>query len=137
MTGIHDYSDIINLPRPEPRFHQRMPIGDRAAQFAPFAALTGFSGVIEETGRVTEEKIHLDDREKERISRKLQRLQDEIKQQPDVTVTFFVPDAKKSGGSYQKFRGKLKKIDSYEKRVIFVNGMKINFDDILKIEREI
>ena len=134
MTSIHDYSDIIDLPRPEPRFHQRMPIGDRAAQFAPFAALTGFSGVIEETGRVTDEKIHLDQKEKERLNRKLQKLQDEINQQPSVTVTFFVPDTKKSGGSYQEFCGNLKKIDTYQKCLVFTNGMKISFTDIFDIQ---
>ena len=134
MKSIHDYSDIINLPRPEPRYHQRMPIGDRAAQFAPFAALTGFSGVIEETGRVTEVKIHLTEREIERLNRKLQKLQKEIKKQPSVTITYFVQDTKKSGGSYQEFRGNLKNIDTYKNQLVFTNGMKISFEDILNIQ---
>ena len=133
MPGIHDYDDILSMKRPEPRFHHRMPMADRAAQFAPFAALTGFSEVIHEAGRTTDEKKMLDDREKERINRKLVFLQSKIMMQPFVIVKFFVPDRKKEGGSYLTISGNLKKIDTYEKCIAFSNGLKINFEDIFEI----
>ena len=110
-----------------------MPMADRAAQFAPFAALTGFSEVIHEAGRTTDEKKMLDDREKERINRKLIYLQSKIMLQPFVIVKFFVPDRRKEGGSYLTISGNLKKIDTYEKCIAFSNGLKINFEDIFEI----
>ena len=133
MPGIHDYDDILSMERPEPRFHHRMPMADRAAQFAPFAALTGFSEVSHEAGRTTEEKKMLDDREKERINRKLIYLQSKIMLQPFVIVKFFVPDRRKEGGSYLTISRNLKKIDTYEKCIAFSNGLKINFEDIFEI----
>ena len=135
MTGIHDYSDIYNIPRPDLKYHQRMSISDRAAQFAPFAALTGFSGMIEETGRVTEDRIILDEREKERINRRLNSLANIIYTQPEVQITYFTPDIKKSGGSYRTITGKLKKIDLYNNLVIINDGVKIEFEDIININR--
>ena len=133
MTSIHDYSDIIDIPRPEPRYHQRMPLADRAAQFAPFAALTGYSDVISEAGRSTDEKRILDEREKDRINRTLNALTERIRLQPFVTVTCFEADQRKAGGSTITVSGKLKKIDSYEQRLEFVSGVKVPFDDIYEI----
>ena len=133
MTSIHDYSDIIDIPRPEPRYHQRMPLADRAAQFSPFAALTGYSGVISEAGRTTDEKRILDEREKDRINRRLNTLQSRIRQQPFITVTCFVPDKHKEGGCTLSVNGNLKKIDSFSQQLEFVNGVKIPFDDIYDI----
>ena len=135
MSGIHDYSDILNIPRPEPRFHHRMPASARAAQFAPFAALTGFSSLIDEAGRTTDEKQILDDREKERISNKLTKLNSEISSRPFVNVTCFIPDKRKSGGSYMTISGNLMKIDICEKQIVFTNGIKTDFDDIIEISR--
>ena len=136
MKSIHDYSDIINMPRPEPKRHLRMPLQDRAAQFSPFAALTGFSGVIDEIGRVTEEKIILDEKEKDRINRILISLRSEISQKPLIKITSFIPDTKKEGGSYQTYKGRLLKIDEFEGYLILTNHLKINFDDIISIEKE-
>ena len=136
MKSIHDYSDIINMPRPDPKRHLRMPISDRAAQFSPFAALTGFSGVIDEVGRNTEEKIILDEKEKDRINRILTLLKSEITRKPVIKITAFVPDAKKEGGSYQTFKGGLLKIDEFKRNLILTNGLKLNFDDIIRIEKE-
>ena len=133
MTGIHDYSDILLMERPEPRFHPRMPMADRAAQFAPFAALSGFSEVIQEVGRPTDEKRILDEREIDKISRKLTALQSRIKTRPFISVIFFVHDEKKNGGSYLTFSGNLKKIDTYQKQLVFSNGVKIDFEDIFEI----
>ena len=134
MSSIHDYSDIIDLPRPELKWHQRMPTADRAAQFAPFAALTGYSSVIEEIGRTTEERVILDEREKERINRTLQILQSKIGRHPQVKITRFVTDSKKEGGSYQTIKGRLSKIVTAEKLLILTDGSKVKFDDIIKIE---
>ncbi|MBQ4511847.1 MAG: hypothetical protein II969_02565 [Anaerolineaceae bacterium] len=134
MTSIHDYNDILNLPRPEPKRHLRMSLSDRAAQFSPFAALTGYSGVIDEAGRVTEEKIYLDDREKDRINRRLTKLQTQISSRPKVKITVYAPDAKKKGGSYPIYQGRLEKIDTYERLLILTNGSKVKFDDIIRIE---
>lgn len=136
MTGIHNYSDIYNIPRPDLKYHQRMPIADRAAQFAPFAALTGFSGMIEETGRTTEERIILDDKEKERINRRLISLANETGSKPEVQITYFIPDKKKTGGSYQTITGNLNKIDLYNKNIIIKDGVKIEFKDIINITRK-
>ncbi len=136
MKSIHDYSDIINMPRPDPKRHLRMPIPDRAAQFSPFAALTGFSGVIDEVGRYTEEKIFLDEKEKDRINRILTLLKSEITRKPVIKITAFVPDSKKKGGSYQIFKGGLLKIDEFKRNLILTNGVKLNFDDIIRIEKE-
>ena len=136
MKSIHDYTDIINMPRPEPKRHLRMSSSDRAAQFSPFAALTGFSGVIDEIGRVTEEKIILDEKEKDRINRILVTLQSEIIRKPVITITAFIPDLKKAGGSYQTCKGILLKIDEYKRQLILTNVLKIHFDDIIRIEKE-
>lgn len=133
MPGIHDYEDILSIKRPEPQYHTRMPLADRAAQFAPFAALTGYSEVIKEVGRTTEEKRILDEREKERINRKLIALQSRISLQPFVVVTFFTPDEKKEGGTYLTVSGNLKKIDTYENKLILTNGVKIDFEEIIEI----
>lgn len=133
MTGIHDYSDIINLPRPEPGYHQRMPIADRAAQFSPFAALSGFFDVIEESGRVTDEKIFLDEREKDRINRKLKVLYDAAAAHPEVKITYYEPDAKKNGGSYPETEAKVIKFDLPGKRIFLDNGLKIRFNQIVDI----
>ena len=136
MTGIHNYSDIYNIPRPDLKYHQRMPIADRAAQFAPFAALTGFSGMIEETGRTTEKRIILDDKEKERINRRLRSLANETASKSEVQITYFIPDKKKTGGSYQTITGNLNKIDLYNKNIIIKDGVKIEFKDIINITRK-
>ena len=133
MPGIHDYDDILSMKRPEPKYHPRMPLADRAAQFAPFAALTGYSEVIREVGRTTEEKRVLDEREKERINRKLITLQSRISLKPFIVVTYFAPDEKKDGGSYLTVNGNLNKIDTYENKLILTNGVKIDFDEIIEL----
>ena len=135
MRDIHNYDDIMNLPRPEPKSHPRMPIADRAAQFAPFAALTGFSSVIEETARVTEERPTLDESEKERINRILAGLARHEKEKPLVKVSYFQKDARKSGGHSLTVECPLTKIDTYQKQLILENGLKIPFRDIIDLSR--
>ena len=101
----HRYDDIIDLPHHTSKKHPRMPLLDRAAQFAPFAALTGHEAAIKETARLTEEEIELDENRKELLDLRLQQLQECLAEQPMVTVTYFKPDEKKAGGAYVSVTG--------------------------------
>lgn len=135
MRSIHDYEDIIDMPRPEPKNHVRMPAADRAAQFAPFAALTGYNAVIEETARETEARTTLDESEKLKINRTIERLQRCLKERPFAEITFFQQDRKKAGGRYETVKGMIKKIEEYQRQIIMENGTKISFQDIIHIRR--
>ena len=130
-AGPHD--DIIDLPHPVSRKHPQMPREDRAAQFAPFAALTGYEAAVKETARLTEEKIQLSEEEKNALDQTLQA----ILQQPgpgvEITVTWFIPDTKKSGGSYRTAAGIIKKADAFERCILLQDGTQIPMDDILEI----
>ena len=134
MTGPYD--DILHLPHPTSKRHPRMPIADRAAQFSPFAALTGHGAAIEETARVTERRIELDEDAKEQLDQTLQLLLERIAEQPEVTVTRFSPDKKKAGGQYHTATGKLKRIDTQESRLILTDGNQIPLEDLLEIRSE-
>ncbi len=132
-----NYNDIINLPHHVSSKRPQMPMIDRAAQFSPFAALTGYDDAISETGRLTDEKIDLSEEEKEVLDRKQQFLLEKIDERPALTVTYFVPDAKKSGGAYVTKSGNLKKIDAIERWVQLTDGTKIPLDDVADIESEL
>ena len=106
---------------------------DRAAQFQPFRALTGYEDAVHETARLTDEKIELTEDEKAILDMHLQKLADEITRQPKVTLTYFQPDKKKAGGAYVTVSGQLKKIDDYEGALILVSGERIQIEDILEI----
>lgn len=134
MTGPYD--DILHLPHPTSKRHPRMPIADRAAQFSPFAALTGHGAAIEETARVTDRRIELDEDAKEQLDQMLQLLLERIDEQPEITVTWFSPDKKKAGGQYHTATGKLKRIDSREGRLILTDGNQIPLEDLLEIRSE-
>lgn len=134
MTGPYD--DILHLPHPTSKRHPRMPIADRAAQFSPFAALTGHKAAIEETARVTERRIELDEDAKEQLDQTLQLLLERIDEQPEITVTWFSPDKKKAGGQYHTATGKLKRIDTQESRLILTDGNQIPLEDLLEIRSE-
>ena len=118
MSARETYRDIIDLPYPTRSRHLRMPIGDRAAQFAPFAALTGFGAVLRETERITEKRIELDEYEKEKLDEKIQLILEEKEIHPEITVTFFVPDEKKDGGAYVTVSGHIKRVDEAEHLLI-------------------
>lgn len=105
------YEDIINLPHHISKTRPQMSMIDRAAQFSPFAALTGYDAAIQETGRLTDEKIDLGEEAKTVLDRKQRYLSDMISVQPEITVTYFLPDERKSGGTYLSVTGKLKRID--------------------------
>ena len=134
MTGPYD--DILHLPHPTSKRHPRMPIADRAAQFSPFAALTGHGAAIEETARVTDRRIELDEDAKEQLDQTLQLLLERMDEQPEITVTWFSPDKKKAGGQYHTATGKLKRIDSREGRLILTDGNQIPLEDLLEIRSE-
>ena len=134
MTGPYD--DILHLPHPTSKRHPRMPIVDRAAQFSPFAALTGHRAAIEETARVTDRRIELDEDAKEQLDQTLQLLLERMDEQPEITVTWFSPDKKKAGGQYHTATGKLKRIDSREGRLILTDGNQIPLEDLLEIRSE-
>ena len=128
------YVNLIEIPHPVSVRHPHMQIGDRAAQFAPFAALTGYGDAIDETARYTDSKIELDENEKDKLDRTLAVLQEKIKEQPAVTVTYFVPDERKSGGKYITVSKLLNKIDLTYRCMIFTDGDKINADDVVYLE---
>ena len=135
MSG-KSYEDIIHLPCPTSRTHPRMPLSDRAAQFAPFSALTGYDDAIDETGRRTEERLELNEEMRETLDRKMRLLSELPDAKPQIVVTYFLPDARKAGGSYQTVSGNLKRIDAYERVLIFADGQKIPIGDIYVIEGE-
>lgn len=128
------YADIINLPHHVSSKHPQMSISDRAAQFSPFAALTGHEEAIKETARLTDERIELDEDRKHRLNEKLQTILRTNEKYPKVSVLYFVPDTKKTGGSYARYTGRIKKIDEYEKILVMTDGTKIEIDQIYEIE---
>ena len=132
-----EYKDIINLPHHVSSKRPQMPMLDRAAQFSPFASLTGYDDAIHETGRLTDEKIDLSDEDKKTLDRKQQILSEKLSHHPALTITYFVPDAKKSGGAYVTKDGNLKKIDEFERWMMLTDGTKIPLDDVSDIESEL
>jgi len=129
----HWYDDIIGLPHHVSRKHPQMPLLDRAAQFAPFAALTGHEAAIKETARLTEEEIELDENSKELLDFRLQQLQEHLSECPEVTVTYFCPDEKKTGGAYETVTGKVKKVDGYAGELVFTDGRRIVLGAIVEL----
>lgn len=131
MSGPYD--DMLHGRRPVSQKHPPMSRADRAAQFSPFAALTGYEAAVKETARLTQGKIELSDEEKESIDRVLQALYANLQDQPPVIVTYFLPDQKKDGGAYVTVTGALKRIDLLERRLIFTDGTLIPIDDISQL----
>ena len=134
MSG--QYDDILYLPHPVSERHARMNAADRAAQFSPFAALTGFEEAIDETGRLTQPRIFPDEWVLSEINRTLAALEMRIREEPAVNVRYFRQDARKSGGAYVRFQGRLKRIDPYEEVLLFTDGTKIYLEDILELTEE-
>ncbi|MDD3279666.1 MAG: hypothetical protein PHG16_12430 [Lachnospiraceae bacterium] len=128
------YADIIDLPHPVSKIHPQMSVYDRAAQFAPFAALTGYESAIQETARITSEKVELDEDSKALLDERLGLLLKKEYHNAAVLITFFRADEKKTGGSYSTVAGNVKKIDIYGNRMIMSDGMVIPLEDIVEIE---
>lgn len=131
------YDDIINLPHHVSTTRPQMSRENRAAQFSPFAALTGYDTAIRETARLTDARIELDENAIAVLDMKLRMLADEMKQRREVEVTYFQPDEKKEGGAYVTATGVLKKIDDYARVLVFMDGRRIAIEDILEIECEV
>lgn len=130
------YDDIINMPHHKSAKHPQMSMINRAAQFSPFAALTGHGEAIKETARLTDERVELDESVKAVIDERLQYIEENIKSKPTATVTYFEPDDRKEGGEYVTVTGKVKKIDSAANCIIMTNGMIIPICEIFNIEGE-
>lgn len=130
------YDDIIHMPHHVSASRKRMPLLDRAAQFSPFAALTGYDAAIRETGRLTDSAIDLDVDGKAILNGKLRRLSDIQETQPEITVTYFVPDPRKSGGAYTTVTGRVKKLDALGQTLLLTDGTEIRFHQILEIDTE-
>ena len=129
----NDYDDIINLPHYEPKHHPRMSMWNRAAQLAPIAALTGDDAAIQESNRVTEDWINLEESGNEELNRKMELILSKLSEQPHVTIEYFVPDEHKEGGSYQSYTGNVKRIDEYEQTMVMTDGKKIQLRMIVNI----
>ena len=127
------YDDILDLPRPKSK-HEPMPMSDRAAQFSPFAALTGYGDAIDETARLTDRRIELSEEERAELDYKQQYLA--TLDAPTVTVTYFVPDERKTGGAYVTHTGVLKRVDEVESMVVFKDGLRVPLDEVMDIKCE-
>lgn len=131
------YDDIINLLHHVSATRPHMTASDRAAQFSPFAALTGYDAAIKETARLTDERVKLDEYRKDVLSDRLQIITDRMKEHPEIVITYFQPDAKKNGGTYVTAISKAKKIDKYERVVVMADGTSIPIDEIISIDGQI
>lgn len=127
------YDDIITLEHPVSKVHPRMSVMDRAAQFSAFAALSGYEDAIDETERLTETYTELDEGEKEILNEQLLKIKENIASHPAATCTYFEPDPKKEGGAYRTYSGKVRKIDAYEKKLVFEDGTGIWIDSLRDI----
>lgn len=128
-----NYDDIINLTYIKSKRRKQMTLDERAAQFMPFAALTGYGEMVKETGRLTSKRINLDDDMKEKINNKLLFLNSKIKEKPMATFTYFINDIRKQGGKYITVSGNIKKIDLINHMIVLVDNTKIPINDIIDI----
>ena len=135
MNGKYD--EIMGLPHHVSKTRPQMPMSDRAAQFAPFAALTGYDAAIKETGRLTDERIELGVEALSALDMKYQLLMEALDEAPEVTITYFQPDERKAGGKYVSAVGAVKKIDDFERRITMRDGTRIPMDDVLSIDGEL
>ena len=134
MSG--QYDDIINLPHPTSLNHPQMSIQDRAAIFSPFSALSGHAGAIAETARLTEQRIELDEDTKAELDRRQAILLEHIREQPEITVTWFQPDERKEGGAYITTTGRLKKLDEAERILILTDDTRIPLEAVVSLESD-
>ena len=130
MRMNNRYDEIMGLPHHVSKTRPQMPMSDRAAQFAPFAALTGYDSAIKETGRLTDERIELDEEALTALDRKYQLLMDTLDDAPEVTITYFQPDERKAGGQYVSATGTVKKVDTFGRRILLQDGTRIPLDSV-------
>lgn len=131
------YEDIINLPHHVSAKHPQMALSDRAAQFLPFQALTGYSDAVQETARLTEEFLDLDESSRADLDRKLAVLQQHLSQQPKIQAVVFQPDERKNGGAYRTVSGMIRKIDFYERKLVMEDRISLPMDYLIEIDSEL
>ena len=132
-----EYDDLLYLPHPVSRKHPPMSAMDRAAQFSPFSALTGYEAVLQEAGRLTDSRAELSEYSWDILDQKQQILLDTAPAHPEVTVTYFIPDCRKQGGAYGTLNGNLKKIDLSRRAMVMLDGTEIPLDDVVDIQCEL
>lgn len=137
MSSKDSYDDIINLPHHTSLKRPQMSMHDRAAQFSPFAALTGYDEAIKEEGRLTSGRIELGEYESELLDRSLRCILEHIGEMPYISVIYFEPDERKSGGAYTNKSGRLKRVDEYERKLYFTDGTGIEMDGIIEINHDL
>ena len=130
MSGLDRYKEIIDLPHHLSKTRPQMPMSDRAAQFAPFAALSGYDSAIKETGRLTDEKIELDEEALTALNTKYQLLIDALDEEQEIEITYFKPDERKAGGEYVSVTGVVRKVDDFERLITMQDGTKIPMDNV-------
>lgn len=139
--GLNGYEDMIELPHHVSAKHPQMSLLDRAAQFAPFAALSGHDEAIKETARLTDSFAEPHEEQREKLDRQLQMLLVEMRKAPfrvpEITVTYFQPDARKDGGSYMSFCGSVKRVDERQRQIVFTDGTALPMDTMISIEGEL
>lgn len=133
---MNEYRDIINLPHHVSQKRRPMGRRERAAQFSPFAALTGYDAVIAESGRLTGERIELSEDSREVLDAKQQLLLEHLAERPEIVITYFLPDELKEGGAYVCIKGRVKKLDCIERQIIMTDGKKIPMDEVISMEGE-
>lgn len=131
---MNDYEDIINLPHHQSNTRPHMSLHDRAAQFAPFAALTCYDDAVKEARRLTDGKPELDENQLTELDQMLTELTKRISEHPEIIITYFEPDNKKDGGAYITFIGRLKKIDNYKRIFVFEDGREIQSCNIINMD---
>ena len=130
MRMNNRYDEIMGLPHHVSKTRPQMPLSDRAAQFAPFAALTGYDSAIKETGRLTDERIELGEEALTALDRKYRLLMDTLDDAPEVTIIYFQPDERKAGGQYVSATGTVKKVDTFGRRILLQDGTRIPLDSV-------
>ena len=133
-TGEHRYDDILEREHHVSMVHPQMPLSQRAAQFAPYAALTGYDAAILETARLTLERAELDENRKAELDAQLRRLRDALPEQPELTAVWFVPDERKEGGAYVAHTGRLRRIDEYRRVLQFTDGTEVPLDELFRLD---
>lgn len=133
----HKYDDIMHLPHHVSEKHPRMSLLNRAAQFSAFAALTGHADAIQETARLTDSFVELDEDQKEQLDQRLQLLLENLELRPECEITYFKPDERKNGGTYVTIQGRINKIDAYRRQIIFTDGTVLPIEYVSSIQGEL
>ena len=131
---MSEYDDILYLPHHVSKKHPQMSMSDRAAQFSHFAALTGYDAAVEETARLTDRWIELDEYELQHLDERIRKIAEHLEEHPEVSITYFRPDARKEGGEYISVSGRVKKIDPYEHKIILMDGTLIPIHQVIEID---